>query len=53
MELKDWRRWFAWRPIKVRVGPVWYCWVWLEHVERRLVVKRIGQNCWDEWEYKI
>jgi len=39
-----WRRWFAWRPVRVGERRVWP-----EHVERQL--KTFGP--WDEaWEYR-
>ena len=39
-----WRRWFAWRPIHTINGP----WVWLEHVDRRLMCEDLTLS-----EYKL
>ena len=50
---RQWHRWFAWRPVVIR-GYV----VWLERVERRLVLKEVHYvpgpaNYVDAWEYKL
>ena len=43
-----WHPWFAWRPIRLAAGYVWFRWI-----ERRLVL--LDTSRWDylaEWEYR-
>ena len=46
---KPWRRWFAWRP--VRVGDKI---VWLEYIEREgwYIYGDFGDSCWG-WQYRL
>ena len=41
MRGRNWRKWFAWYPIKDYIGCTW---AWLETVERRF---NVG------WEYRV
>ena len=31
-----WHRWFAWRPVRVRIGLARGRWVWLRLIERKI-----------------
>lgn len=35
MTIEQWRRWFAWHPVVITVGPEEGAIVWLRHIERR------------------
>ncbi len=48
---RDWRLWFAWRPVRINYPTSGEC-VWWEYVERR----NDGPACvdgWDEWLYRL
>lgn len=45
----DWRRWFAWYPVRIGVADG-FVWVWWEYVERRTLCMGTSQGvyCWHE-----
>jgi hypothetical protein len=45
--LREWHRWFAWRPVLLVDGRT----AWLEIVDRRLVFAH--PDCGAEWEYAV
>lgn len=45
-----WRRWFAWRP--VRIGLTQYRWVWLRWTERK-IFDDYGTHTGPEWRYRL
>lgn len=47
-DVRDWHKWFAWYPVKVRRGDV----RWMEFVARRGEFQRGYRSSWWDWEYE-
>ncbi len=41
----EWRKWFAWRPIKTEIGE----WLWLETVKRKVFICPIPNVVPSKW----
>ena len=49
----EWHEWFAWWPVNTELGSKpWYCWAWLETVERRWMGDAL-MHAHTRWQYKI
>lgn len=50
-EVGDWKRWYAWHPVRLEAR----LWVWLQNVERRLIRPSIRSgHTWDKYyEYRL
>jgi len=43
-KVKGWHRWFAWRPVRMlNPGGTLYRWVWLEWIERKILIQPVAQ----------
>jgi hypothetical protein len=46
-DIRQWHRWFAWRPVQVQDGCATRRWVWLRTLSRRRVPETVFcRACW-------
>lgn len=40
IDLRQWHKWFAWKPVRIDEEDKVFTWIWLEQVERKILIGR-------------